>query len=133
MRQDTENDEHPPSAGSETRAESAAAARLRRVAIAKPKPPSPPALAPLDRKTKSRIARGTHAIDARLDLHGHTQAEAHDALIRFLRRVRDKGASVVLVITGKGARGDGERGVLKRAGADVAVAAGIPRICRRLR
>ena len=81
---------------------------------AKPKPPSPPPLAPLDRKTKSRIARGAHAIDARLDLHGHTQAEAHDALLRFLRRARDKGASVVLVITGKGARGAGEPGVLKR-------------------
>ena len=79
--------------------------------IGKPKPPSPPALAPLDRKTKSRIARGTRDIDARIDLHGHTQAEAHDALIRFLRRARDKGASVVLVITGKGTRGDG---VLKR-------------------
>jgi DNA-nicking Smr family endonuclease len=82
------------------------------VHIAKPKPP---ALAPLDRKTKSRIARGTHAIDAKLDLHGHTQAEAHDALLRFLRRASDKGAGVVLVITGKGVRGDGERGVLKRA------------------
>lgn len=78
--------------------------------IAKPKS-SPPALAPLDRKTKSRIARGTRDIDARIDLHGHTQAEAHDALIRFLRRAHDKGAGVVLVITGKGTRGDG---VLKR-------------------
>jgi len=84
------------------------------VPAAKPKPPSPPPLAPIDRKTKSRIARGTHAIDARLDLHGHTQAEAHDALKRFLQRASDKGAGVVLVITGKGARGDGERGVLKR-------------------
>lgn len=79
--------------------------------IAKPKSSPPPALAPLDRKTKSRIARGTRDIDARIDLHGHTQAEAHDALIRFLRRAHDKGASVVLVITGKGTRGDG---VLKR-------------------
>ena len=79
--------------------------------IIKPELPSPPALAPLDRKTKSRIARGNREIDARIDLHGHTQAEAHDALIRFLRRARDKGASVVLVITGKGTRGDG---VLKR-------------------
>jgi DNA-nicking Smr family endonuclease len=80
-------------------------------AAVKLKIPQPPALAPLDRKTKSRIARGTHRIDARLDLHGHTQSEAHDALIRFLRRARDKGASVALVITGKGTRGDG---VLKR-------------------
>jgi DNA-nicking Smr family endonuclease len=77
-----------------------------------PKPPKAPALAPLDRKTKGRIARGTHAIDARIDLHGHTQAEAHDALLRFLHRARDKGASVVLVITGKGTRGEG---ALKRA------------------
>lgn len=83
-------------------------------AAIKLKIPQPPALAPLDRKTKSRIARGTHRIDARLDLHGYTQSEAHDALIRFLRRARDNGASVALVITGKGARGDGERGVLKR-------------------
>lgn len=79
--------------------------------IATPKPKSPPPLAPIDRKTKSRIARGTREIDARLDLHGHTQAEAHDSLLRFLRRSRDKGAAVVLVITGKGARGGG---VLKR-------------------
>jgi DNA-nicking Smr family endonuclease len=76
-----------------------------------PRPPKAPALAPLDRKTKGRIARGTHAIDARIDLHGHTQAEAHDALLRFLQRARNKGASIVLVITGKGTRGDG---VLKR-------------------
>jgi DNA-nicking Smr family endonuclease len=88
---------------------------LPRPVATTPKPSSPPSLPSLDRKTKSRIARGTHAIDARLDLHGHTQSEAHDALLRFLRRASDKGASVVLVITGKGARGSGERGVLKRA------------------
>lgn len=44
-----------------------------------------------------------------------TQAQAHDALLSFLRTARAKDAKVVLVITGKGARaGDGERGVLKR-------------------
>lgn len=90
----------------------------------------PPALASLDRKTKQKIARGRDTIDARLDLHGYTQAEAHDALLRFLRRTQARGGRVVLVITGKGARdlggrdlggrnsrarGDGERGVLKRA------------------
>lgn len=76
--------------------------------IAKPPAaPRPPALAPLDRKTRSRIARGTHAIDARIDLHGHTQAEAHDVLKRFLQRARERGASVVLVITGKGTHGEG--------------------------
>ena len=87
--------------------------------VAPPKraaPPAPP-LAPLTRRTKKRIARGNHAIDGRLDLHGMTQAEAHDALFGFLRAKQVRGAKVVLVITGKGARGSddgGGRGVLKR-------------------
>jgi len=82
-----------------------------------PKPPTPPPLAPLGRKLKQRIARGTHAIDGRLDLHGHTQSEAHDALLRFLASRQARGAKLVLVITGKGVRGGdsfAERGVLKR-------------------
>jgi DNA-nicking Smr family endonuclease len=82
-----------------------------------PKPIGPPPLAPLGRKLKQRIARGSHAIDGRLDLHGFTQAEAHGALLHFLRTRQARGAKVVLVITGKGFRGDagaGERGVLRR-------------------
>jgi DNA-nicking Smr family endonuclease len=82
-----------------------------------PKPAGPPPLAPLGRKLKQRIARGSHAIDGRLDLHGFTQAEAHDALLRFLRARQARAAKMVLVITGKGFRGDagtGERGVLRR-------------------
>jgi DNA-nicking Smr family endonuclease len=87
--------------------------------VAPPKRVAPPApsLAPLTRRTKKRIARGNHAIDGRLDLHGMTQAEAHDALFGFLRAKQVRGAKVVLVITGKGARGSddgGGRGVLKR-------------------
>ena len=76
----------------------------------------PPPLATLGRKTKKRIARGAHAIDGRLDLHGMTQAEAHDALFGFLRAKQARGSKVVLVITGKGARGgdSGGRGVLNR-------------------
>lgn len=82
-----------------------------------PKAPAPPQPAPLGRKLKQRIARGTHAIDGRLDLHGYTQAEAHGALLQFLHRRQARGAKLVLVITGKGVRGDdpfAERGVLKR-------------------
>ncbi len=45
------------------------------------------------------------AIDGRLDLHGMTQAEAHDALFAFLRARQARGGKLVLVITGKGARG----------------------------
>jgi DNA-nicking Smr family endonuclease len=84
--------------------------------VARPKAAAPP-LAPLARKTKQRIARGRHALDGRLDLHGMTQAEAHDALFFFLRAKQARGAKLVLIITGKGARGGddgGGRGVLKR-------------------
>jgi DNA-nicking Smr family endonuclease len=76
--------------------------------------PTEPALAPIDRRAKQKLARGTNAIDARLDLHGRTQSEAHAALLRFLHRAQNSGAKTVLVITGKGGNRAGERGVLKR-------------------
>jgi DNA-nicking Smr family endonuclease len=94
----------------------------RRAALAPPvqaEPVSPPELTPLGRRLRARVARGKEAIDARLDLHGLTQAHAHAALLHFLRSASARDARLVLVITGKGSRsfngrGDGERGVLKR-------------------
>jgi len=74
-----------------------------------------PPIAQLGRRMKQRIARGKETIDGRLDLHGLTQSEAHATLLRFLRTASTRGARLVLVITGKGARaGEGERGVLRR-------------------
>jgi DNA-nicking Smr family endonuclease len=73
--------------------------------------------AQLDRRFKQRLARGLIAIDARLDLHGLTQAEAFAQLTAFLRRARRDGARTVLVITGKGTAGERDgpaRGVLRR-------------------
>lgn len=85
-------------------------------------PPAPP-LATLEPKTRRRLTRGAE-VDARLDLHGLTQAAAHRRLRLFLMEAQALGHSVVLVITGKGdperlmshgpAFGEG-RGVLKRA------------------
>jgi DNA-nicking Smr family endonuclease len=79
---------------------------------------APPELAPLDRKQRKKLARGSEPIDARLDLHGCTQSEAHAALLQFLRRAQHNGARYVLVITGKGrmsaSDGSREAGVLKR-------------------
>ncbi len=113
--------ESKPASAAIDRAPRKAAVKARSVAVAtlpvKPavKPAPTPALAPLSRRMKQRLARGTDKIDGRLDLHGRTQAQAHDALHRFLRAAQAKGAKNVLVIAGKGARGgDGERGVLKR-------------------
>jgi DNA-nicking Smr family endonuclease len=85
-------------------------------APAKPKPKSPPPLAPLEPKLAKSQKRGG-AVDARLDLHGLRQDEAHDRLVGFLKRQQGRGARVVLVITGKGREGGDPfsgRGVLKR-------------------
>jgi len=75
--------------------------------------PAPPPLAPLGRRMRQRVARGRDAIDARFDLHGLTQSEAHAELLRFLRNASARGHRLVLVITGKGRR-NGEGGVLRR-------------------
>jgi DNA-nicking Smr family endonuclease len=89
-----------------------AAAAAHRPAPEPQKPKTPP-LAPLGRRLRQRVARGREPIDARFDLHGLTQAQAHAALSRFLHSASARGARMVLIITGKGGRG-GEAGVLRR-------------------
>ena len=66
----------------------------------------------VDRATAERLKRGRRAIEARLDLHGMTQAEAHHALFGFVAGSRTAGRRCVLVITGHGRIGGG---VLKSA------------------
>lgn len=61
------------------------------------------------------LASGRLDIEARLDLHGLRQREAHSALKAFIARCRARGQRHVLVITGKGSSASpGERGVLNR-------------------
>ncbi|MGN6747658.1 MAG: Smr/MutS family protein [Xanthobacteraceae bacterium] len=78
----------------------------------------PPALAQFERRLRQRVGRGQATIDARLDLHGMTQTQAHAALLRFLTKAQAKGAKLALVVTGKGSGAAGlaasERGVLRR-------------------
>jgi DNA-nicking Smr family endonuclease len=76
----------------------------------------------LDRQTARQLERGRLAVEARLDLHGMRQREAHAALRGFLKSAQGKGYRHVLVITGKGAPGesksfyeDDARGVLRQA------------------
>lgn len=80
------------------------------------RPKAPPPLVALGRRERSHLARGRKEIEARLDLHGMTQARAHRALIGFLSRAGEDGLTFVLVITGKGRSGalESERGVLRR-------------------
>jgi DNA-nicking Smr family endonuclease len=72
--------------------------------------PAQPALdhfAGIDRANAERLKRGKHPIEARLDLHGMTQDEAHRALAVFIRGARTDGKRCVLVITGRGRAGGG--------------------------
>lgn len=59
-------------------------------------------LSGIDRRTQQRLIRGQVEIDARIDLHGYSKAEARMALHGFLVRARGRGHRLVLVITGKG-------------------------------
>ncbi|MGO9543525.1 MAG: Smr/MutS family protein [Rhodomicrobium sp.] len=88
-----------------------------------PANPVPPPQ-PFDPRAAKRIARGRREIDARLDLHGLRQHDAHAALRRFLAHCQSQGYRHVLIITGKGADAEREetgdfwsseqRGVLRR-------------------
>jgi len=56
----------------------------------------------VDRRSAERLRRGRLPVEARLDLHGYTQDQAHAALERFLDGAQGRGLRCVLVITGKG-------------------------------
>ncbi len=60
-------------------------------------------IGPFDPRTARKLRRGHLEIEARIDLHGLRQAEAHAALSRFLISAAAQGKRWVLVITGKGA------------------------------
>ncbi len=77
----------------------------------------------VDANTLKRFKKGEMPIEARLDLHGMNQPQAHDALRRFIVSSQKVGYRCVIVVTGKGRGGraeaqhwtDSEPGVLKRA------------------
>ena len=75
----------------------------------------------LDHKTAEKLRKGKMPLEARLDLHGMSQAAARSALQAFILQAHSAGKRCVLVITGKGPGEGGRRdplssgqGVLKR-------------------
>jgi DNA-nicking Smr family endonuclease len=118
----------PPGPLASPKAPTEAATRERKPAPSQPSPPppAPPDLNTFDRKAARKLRQGHFEIEARIDLHGLRQHEAHGALRRFLMSAFAKGQRWVLVITGKGAPrlreeedqarpwGTVERGVLRR-------------------
>lgn len=73
-----------------------------------PSPAEALAAAPLqmDAKTHGKMTRGKLTPEARIDLHGMTLSEAHPELIRFILNAQSDDLRLVLVITGKGKRGE---------------------------
>ena len=67
----------------------------------------------LDRRTAERLRRGKLPVDGSIDLHGLTQAGAHRALVDFISASYQRRRRVVLVVTGKGTFGSGDRGILR--------------------
>ena len=66
----------------------------------------------MDRKKFGRMKRGKLSPEARLDLHGMTQAQAHADLTGFILLSHRMGRRLVLIITGKG--GGTSQGVLRQ-------------------
>lgn len=88
----------PPDAASSAVSRSKVATPAR--PTARPAPPT--RQAEIDPRLLRALKRGRRPLEARLDLHGHTQATAAPALTRFLAEARGRGLRHVLVVTGKG-------------------------------
>ena len=101
----------PPAQPPKPRPKSAkeAASAAKPVGNAPPKPAPSVRGEALDRQTARRLERGHVAVEAKLDLHGMRQREAHAALKRFIKSAQGKGYRHVLVITGKGGEPDRAR------------------------
>ena len=66
----------------------------------------------LDRNELRRVRRGRDTIEQTLDLHGLSAATAQKIVEAFIHSAHTKGCKWVLIITGKGERGEG---ALKKA------------------
>jgi DNA-nicking Smr family endonuclease len=69
---------------------------------AKAKKPASPRSCTLDGHTAEKLKRGAVAPQARIDLHGMTEAHAHQHLLAALRRAQRDQVRMALVITGIG-------------------------------
>ncbi len=56
----------------------------------------------IDKRTQQKLKKGQLSIEARLDLHGMTQQQAHSQLIPFIINAYENNKRPVIVITGKG-------------------------------
>ena len=94
-----------PAVPPKTKTAANVAARAEPAVVPRPSH-SPSSLAPrkggLDRQTARKLDKGRIAVEAKLDLHGMRQRDAHAALRKFIKWAVTKDYRHVLVITGKG-------------------------------
>ena len=79
----------------------------RPIKVAAPKAPAKKKSGPavpsgVNGATEDRLRRGMLEPDAKLDLHGMTEAAAYRALAKFLTGARQRGNRLILVVTGNG-------------------------------
>lgn len=72
----------------------------------------------IDRNTMRRFKREEFPVEGVLDLHGYNEAQAYDAVHKFMRQAYLSGKRCVIIVTGKGKSHPDEdvfapRGVLK--------------------
>lgn len=67
----------------------------------------------VDRRLAQRLHRGDYAVQAHIDLHGHTVVEARVAVTQFLMSAYLSGQRCVLLIHGRGLNSKDNRPVLK--------------------
>lgn len=65
------------------------------------------------KKRPEKMRRGHYGLDAELDLHGLTSAEAKRELVKFLHFCEQDGCRCVRIIHGKGYRSENNLPVLK--------------------
>ncbi len=66
-------------------------------------------LSPLTHKEQREIAKGKRKIEARIDLHGFFQKQAHQEIVTFINDAKMNQKRMLLIVTGKG------KGTLKNA------------------
>ena len=69
----------------------------------------------LDPGLVRKLRRGEFSVQAHLDLHGQSRAEAKGEVNRFLRRSREQGKRCVLLVHGRGLHSKDQVPVLKEA------------------
>ena len=67
----------------------------------------------IDKSNAEKLKRGKYPIEGRLDLHGSTQEEAFKRLYTFVLHAYGQNKRCVLVVTGKGLREDGSKGIIR--------------------